>query len=83
MDTLRLKPVSATRSGLELTVTLEFEARSNKTYTVSFSPTGAEASWTKLVNVSAVPTNRLCSVFDVWPVTVGQRFYRLATPKLP
>jgi hypothetical protein len=80
-DALRLKPVSAVRAGANVLVTLEFEARSNKTYTIIYSATGA--TWTKLANVNAAPSNRVWSVDDLLPASVGQRFYRLASPKLP
>jgi hypothetical protein len=82
-DTLRLKPVSASRTGPNVFVTLEFEARSNKTYTVVYSPTSTGTIWTKLANINTAPTNRVWSGSDLWPASVGQRFYRLASPKLP
>jgi hypothetical protein len=82
-DTLRLKPISVTRAGTNMLTLLEFEARSNKTYTVSYSSAMAGPVWTRLSNVIAAPTNRVMSVNDGWPASVGQRFYRLASPKLP
>ncbi|HXJ58308.1 MAG TPA: lamin tail domain-containing protein [Verrucomicrobiae bacterium] len=82
-DALRLKPVSATRSGTNVVVLLEFEARSNKTYTISYSSGGEATNWTRLLNISATPSNRFLTVNDVLPPTVSRRFYRLATPKLP
>src|SRR6185436_18385218 len=82
-DALRLKAVSTTRVGTNVSATLEFEARSNKTYTVIYSTTSTGTSWTKLPNINAAPTNRVWSLNDVWPASLGQRFYRLASPKLP
>jgi hypothetical protein len=82
-DALRLKAVSTTRVGTNVSATLEFEARSNKTYTVIYSATSTGTSWTKLPNINAAPTNRVWSLNDVWPASLGQRFYRLASPKLP
>jgi hypothetical protein len=83
-DALRLRPVAAVRAGANVLVTLDFEARSNKTYTITYSSAaGTETTWTKLANVNAAPTNRVWSVNDLWPASFGQRFYRLASPKLP
>jgi len=64
-------------------VALEFEARSNKTYTIIYSATGTGTSWTKLANVNAAPTSRVWSVNDSWRPASGSGFYRLASPKLP
>jgi len=47
-------PAEADNPGL---VPLEFEARSNKTYTIIYSATGTGTSWTKLANVNTAPTS--------------------------
>jgi hypothetical protein len=67
-------------AGWQLT-TLEFDARSNKTYTVQHSGTLASNSWLKLVDVVARTNNRTETITD--PAPAANRFYRLVTPRQP
>jgi hypothetical protein len=82
-DALRLTLVSATVQGTNLLVRLGFDARSNKTYTITHGPVVPGAVWTPLVTVDSAPTNRFVTAADVVPIAPSQRFYRLASPKLP
>jgi hypothetical protein len=82
-DALRLQPHSVTRSGTNMLVQLEFQARSNKTYSVVYSPSIITPAWIKLSTINSAATNRVVSVDDEWPAAIGQRFYRLTSPKLP
>jgi len=62
---------------------LEFFAVSNKTYSILWNPWPTAPSWNKLVDFTAVPTNRTIRFAD--PVTSfeSQRYYRLVTPQRP
>jgi hypothetical protein len=60
--------------------TIEFQALSNRTYTVSYSD-DLSGSWSKLADVVARATNRLETVID--PNTGTNRYYRLSTPQRP
>ena len=57
----------------------KFNAMSNKSYTVQFTPTLNSNGWTKLVDVITRATNRVETIFDPAPAT--NRFYRLVTPR--
>jgi len=61
--------------------TLQFNAVSNRTYSIQFKPSLDAASWQKLTDVAARATNRLETVVD--PQGTPGRFYRLATPAQP
>jgi hypothetical protein len=61
--------------------TLEFQAVSNKTYSILWKPSLDSANWSVLTNLLAVPTNRLQRVLDPTP-GVEKRIYRLTTPAL-
>jgi hypothetical protein len=73
---LKLKPIegAAGRS-------LEFQAVSNRTYTVQFTDALAAGQWRKLTDLGATLTNRTTIVTD--PVGGLTRFYRLVTPVQP
>ena len=60
---------------------IEFNAVSNKTYSVLFQNALPNGAWLKLTDVNAAPTNRLVSVTDTNPGP--ERIYRLATPRQP
>jgi len=78
---LRIEEIGQSRDGV---VTLQFTAKSNKTYTVRSSPATAGAGWVRVADVPAAPTNRTVVVTDPSaPIASGQRFYRLASPRLP
>lgn len=82
-DALRLLPLSADLAGGNLAVRLQFPARSNKTYTVSYRATLGSEPWITLTHVLTAPTNRLLTITDFLPANAGARFYRLASPRLP
>jgi hypothetical protein len=78
---LRIEAIAQNRDGV---VTLQFTAQSNKTYTVRASPATDGAAWVRVADVPAAPTNRTVVVTDPSaPIAAGQRFYRLASPRLP
>ncbi len=61
---------------------MEFQALSNRTYSVQFKNTVTNLFWTNLVDIPARPSNRLERVTH--PATnLTQRLYRLATPTVP
>jgi len=67
-------------SGVGGVASISFMAVSNKTYTVQCRDS-LTAPWQKLADVSARTNNRVEVVIDPGPLT--NRFYRLATPRLP
>jgi len=62
-------------------VTLEFEAMSNKTYTVQHSDPLDGGSWSKLADIVARTNNRTESSTDSGAAT--NRFYRVIAPRQP
>jgi hypothetical protein len=72
-----LRVESLTLNGTSLT--LEFYAVSNRTYSVLVSDSPAGAPWSSVATVSARPTNGMVRVNDSIPA-VPNRFYRLVTP---
>ena len=56
-------------------VTLMFQARSNRSYTVQFTNALGTGSWTKLADVPARATNRIEVIPD--PGYATNRFYRV------
>lgn len=65
------------------TVNLQFAAISNRTYTVQYTDSlgAGPPEWRRLADVNLAGTNRLQTVIDYQ--AVGQRYYRLATPRVP
>jgi hypothetical protein len=63
-------------------VVLKFVAVSNRTYTVQWREGVAAGPWSKLEDVPARPATREVEVRD-GTIGMGQRFYRLATPRQP
>ena len=61
--------------------TLRFAAVSNRTYTIQFSDLLPAATWSKLGDFVALPTNRIEVVSDSSWTT--NRFYRVGTPRQP
>jgi hypothetical protein len=61
---------------------VQFNAVSNKTYTVQSRGALIGEAWSKVADIVAVPTNR---VFNVTNSMAGAdtRYYRLVTPRLP
>jgi hypothetical protein len=82
-DQLRLRPTIPTATNEVRSVQLGFNARSNKTYTVLYRNSVDGAGWTNLAHIGPASTNRWYTHTDTLPADVGNRFYRLATPRLP
>jgi hypothetical protein len=61
---------------------LQFNAVSNKTYTVQSRGTLIVEAWGKATDIVAVPTNRLVSVTNS-VAGAETRYYRLVTPRVP
>jgi hypothetical protein len=61
-------------------VGLEFNAVSNRTYTIEFTDAIGSGVWTKLVDIPAGTNNHVESIVDRSPS--GKRVYRLATPRV-
>jgi hypothetical protein len=60
---------------------ITFQAVSNKTYTVEYTDDLNAPGWQKLADRVASPTTGLVTILDPAPST--NRFYRIATPKVP
>jgi hypothetical protein len=69
--------------GANVLARIEFNAVSNRTYSVQFSPSPALGQWTRIVDVLATPTNRPVVLFDPQPASQQMRAYRLVTPATP
>ena len=74
---LRLSQILESNGGAEI----EFQASSNKTYTVEFRDALGQGTWQSLVNLPARETNRVEFLIDAKPGL--RRFYRLLTPARP
>jgi hypothetical protein len=79
-DYLRVQSL-ALPDGLDVAL-LRFVAVSNRTYTVQWRDAVAAGPWWKLEDVPARPVTREVEVRD-GTAGLGQRFYRLATPRQP
>jgi hypothetical protein len=74
---LRISQILESNGGAEI----EFQASSNKTYTVEFRDALGQGTWQSLVNLPARETNRVEFLIDAKPGL--RRFYRLLTPARP
>jgi hypothetical protein len=79
---LKVESIETTSAG-NLAVQLQFNAVSNRTYSVVWSPAAASGPWTAVADVGASGTNRVVQVTDQRPADAPPRFYRLMTPKNP
>ncbi len=61
---------------------IQFEARSNKTYTVQSRYSTTAQAWSKVADFVAYPTNRNLSITNGIKAA-RERYYRLATPRIP
>jgi hypothetical protein len=61
---------------------VQFQAQSNKTYTLEFRDSLSSSSWTKLADFVALRTNTLVSLTNRSDAP-RTRYYRLATPRTP
>jgi hypothetical protein len=74
---LRINPTSLSK--IASTVTFQFSAVSNKTYSVQYRTSLSTGVWTSLTTVPASTTNVTRTVTDNG-ASGSQRFYRVATP---
>ncbi len=79
---LKVESIEAAGS-TDLQVQLEFNAVSNRTYSVLFSESQPAGPWSKLTDVVASQTNRVVRLPDLRPALSPPRYYRLVTPKNP
>jgi len=77
VNRLRISQILESNEGAEI----EFQASSNKTYTVEFRDALGQGTWQSLVNLPARETNRVEFLIDAKPGL--RRFYRLLTPARP
>jgi hypothetical protein len=72
-DVLKIRSATALPSGLHL----EFQAVSNRTYTVEFKTNLVSGAWSNLVVVPGAPASRTVTVTNAWPAGATW-FYRLS-----
>jgi hypothetical protein len=64
-------------------VRLEFNAVSNKTYTIFASDNAPSGPWIRVADVAAVSSNRTAQVTEEQPAGSVARYYHLVTPRAP
>ena len=69
-------------SAASTTVTLQFRAAADRSYTVQYRDEVHDGPWTKLRDV-AEPSARVIIIDDALPPGVPQRYYRLVAPAQP
>lgn len=79
---LRVENIQSTTSTTQ-SVRIEFNAISNRTYSVLFCEQPGSPAWSPVTDVVAAPTNRTVQVFDQRPTNAPPRYYRLVTPRNP
>ena len=62
---------------------IDFNAISNRTYTVLASTAAEGSPWLRVADVVAMPTNRPVQLLDPMPSGAPMRLYRLVTPQQP
>jgi len=77
---LKLDRVLLEKSPLALVI--EFNAISNRTYTLQTTDRVRPDSWNRVSDIVALPTNRVVSLTNVI-AGPGAAYYRLATPRVP
>jgi hypothetical protein len=65
------------------TVVIEFNAASNRTFSVQFSDSLTSGEWTRLTNIAQAASNRLITITNNAGPVSGQRYYRLVAPAQP
>lgn len=75
---LRIDPSSLVKTPSALS--FQFTAISNRTYTVQYSTSLSNNSWSVLTTVPASSTTRTNTITDSGAGDTGQRFYRITTP---
>ena len=79
---LKVESIQSSTSS-DLRVQIEFNAVSNRTYSVLFSEQPGGPAWSHVADVAAASTNRSVRVFDQRTASAPPRYYRLVTPKNP
>jgi hypothetical protein len=79
---LRVENIQSTSASV-VRVQIEFNAVSNRTYTVLFSEQPGGPAWSRVADVIAASTNRVLQIFDQRPSNAPPGFYRLVTPRNP
>ena len=79
---LKVESIGST-SDTRQVVQVEFNAVSNRTYSVLFTENAAGGTWSKVFDIVATSTNRTVRVLDTRPPFSPPGFYRLVTPKNP
>jgi hypothetical protein len=79
---LRVENIEANGSPT-MQVQIEFNAVSNRTYSLLFSEQPGGPAWSRVTDVVAVSTNRAIQIFDQRPTNAPPRYYRLVTPRNP
>ncbi len=77
---LKIDSVVTEGSGHDL-LRLEFNAVSNKTYTLQYRDAVAIASWSNLTDFASAPTNRIIFFTNTMLRVTKTRYYRLVTPR--
>ena len=79
---LKVENINSTVAA-EMRVGIEFNAVSNRTYSVLFSEQPGGPGWSRVTDVVAASTNRTIQIFDQRPASAPPRYYRLVTPRNP
>jgi hypothetical protein len=79
---LKVEPLTTLASS-NLLVRIEFNAVSNRTYTIESSPSVAPPMWSRVSDIVAAATNRAVILLHPQPAQTPMRTYRLVTPKAP
>lgn len=77
-DPSAILKATVTRVGNDFVIS--FIAQANKSYTVRFKNSLADATWTELQDIAAAGTVRTIDVTDVGAAANPQRFYQVVTP---
>ncbi len=79
---LKVESIGTTITG-DLAVQIEFNAVSNRTYSVLWSTAANGDAWAPITNIVASGVSRMVQVTDRRPTESPPRYYRLSTPKIP
>jgi hypothetical protein len=79
---LKVEPLT-TQLSSNVMARIEFNAISNRTYTVQSSPSLVPAAWSRVSDIVAETNNHTVILFDPQPAQAPLRTYRLVTPKAP
>jgi hypothetical protein len=65
------------------TTVIEFNAASNRTYSVQFTASLTTGEWMRVTNIAQAASNRLITITNNAGPVSGQRYYRLVAPAQP